>query len=238
MLNTVTVIVNSFGEKEVVFREAMQSILNAMPSQVILSTVVGDECIGWISDSRIDVVISDEPSVYGQLNKAVPLVRMPYTCYASSNDIMCPHKLRDEVAILKEKDMGVCYSSFDKLYPDTGGKTVHISRGYSYSKHLRGSIVSDCAMVKTDILRKYYPFKEEYGNKAFYDFWLRVYEGEGDVFINNRNPTWCYVIHNDSSHIQRSKGSAAWNLNKELTKKVLKDHREAIERIIIKNNAQ
>ena len=238
MFNPVTVIVNSFGEREDVFGAAMQSILDAAPSQVILSTVVSDECTGWVDDSRIEIVLSEEPSVYGQLNKAIPFVRMPYVCYASSNDTMYPHKLKDEVSILEESGMGVCYSSFDKMYPDTMHRTVHISRGYSYSKHLRGSIVSDCAMIKTDILRKYYPFKEEYGNKAFYDFWLRVYEGEGDVFINNRNPTWCYVIHNDSSHIQRRKSSTAWNLNKELTKKVFKDHREAIERIIIKNNAQ
>jgi hypothetical protein len=54
-------------------------------------------------------------------------------------------------------------------------------------------------------LKKYAPFSEKWGNFAYWDLWLRIYQGEGDVFIYNPQPTWNYCLSPNSLHIKRQK---------------------------------
>jgi hypothetical protein len=73
--------------------------------------------------------------------------------------------------------------------------------------------------MHVSILKEYAPFKLKFKNFAFWDFWLRVYEKEGNVFVYNPVPTWYYNIKDDSMHIERQKNA----------EKVLENNRDKIK---------
>lgn len=205
---SVTVIINSFNEKRETFDRTMKSIIKARPGQIILSTVQNDNCIAWVRHST-DIVINEKPGIFSQLNKAIPFVREKYVCYASSNDIMYPHKLILEEDILIKAGKKVCYSAFDvkRIKNLKSRKHPHIYRtrrsffNYDYKRHLQENFISDCSLIESELLKRYTPFREEYNNSAFHDLWLRIYEGEGDVFMYNPKPTWKYIMTQNSQHI-------------------------------------
>jgi hypothetical protein len=74
---------------------------------------------------------------------------------------------------------------------------------YDYGRHLTGNFVSDLSLMETDLLRKYGLLGDKYRNYAYWDMWLRIYEGEGDVFINNAEPTWYYRQDAEGMHTIR-----------------------------------
>jgi len=197
----VTVIMNSYKEKENLFRRAIKSIpCNEIP-QIILSTVTGDPCIGWAKDYEVDIVTVDKPGITVQLNNAYPHIRGDYVCYCSSNDMMFPNKLYLETQLLKESGKKVCNSAFrvnDK-------RTQKLPLVYNYKQHLKGNFVSDCSMVEAKTFLKYMPFDERFYELQYYDLWLRIYEGEGDVFVYNPIPTWNYRVSSNSRSVKRKK---------------------------------
>ena len=195
-----TVIINSYNEKENLFKRALTSVLQAQPTQVIVSTVKGDRCIGWV-EPGVEVVVSDKPGIFSQIEAAAKLVTGKYVCYCSSNDVMLNYKLKTESGILEKTGKKVCYSAF--FVQHQGRQAVRRFRDYDYKSHLKGSYVSDCAMIETEIFKKYLPFR--FGNQGYWDLFLRIYEGEGDVFTYNPHPTWIYDITGDSRHQRRKR---------------------------------
>lgn len=225
-MNKVSVIVNSFNEKEIVFKKTIESILNNknVDLQIVLSTVSGDNCLNYLKDYNLTLVVNSKPGIYQQINNTIEHLTGDYITYFSSNDIMSKYKLQIESEMLRQSGKKVCYSAFNKIEID-GKKNVKSFYDYSFDKHLVGNFVSDCSMVKKDIFTKYSPFNVEYGNHAFHDFWLRIYEGEGDVFVYNPTPTWDYLVTEDSSHFKRSKNPQKKIENELSRQKMLEKHR-------------
>ncbi len=61
-----------------------------------------------------------------------------------------------------------------------------------------------------------------------YDFWLRVYEAEGDVFVYNPEPTFYYRQTDDSKHIKRKKNREEYLSNRRLREELQEYHRKII----------
>ena len=141
---------------------------------------------------------------YRQLNSAIKMIKGKWFAFASSNDIAEQNKFSVEISQLVSTKKKVCYSAFFRCNPNNT-KDLMRFHDYDYNKHLIGNFVSDCATMSVDILKDNTPFKLRFKNFAFWDFWLRVYEKEGNVFIYNPVPTWNYNIKDDSMHIERLK---------------------------------
>ena len=219
----VTVMMNSYNEGEKLFRRAANSVIEAGCSQFIVSTVKGDKCIEWAKDYNALVIENEKPGIFSQVNAMLPHINQPYVCYSSSNDFMLPNKLELETSLLKGGKK-VCYSAYSVINDFKRDDKIREFYDYSYDIHLRGNFVSDCAMVETETLLKYTPFKEEYGNYAYYDMWLRVYEGEGNVFVYNPIPTWVYHVTKNSKHVKRRKNKHEVIQYKKLKNDMIRGH--------------
>jgi hypothetical protein len=63
--------------------------------------------------------------------------------------------------------------------------------------------VSDCALISKRLVDKYLPFKLELNNYAYWNLWLEIYKGEGNVFTYNQEPTWNYIQRQTDMHNER-----------------------------------
>lgn len=220
----VSVIMNSLNEKREYLLEAIASYINQQGVEVdlIISMVEGDSNIDYLKKNahnfprtRITIMnrashpiskgIKSPQGSFLQLNHALPLIKGDWFCFASSNDIAYPRKLISEVELSLLYKREVCYSAFDYI-TETGTKIrTQGFHEYDFKKHLVGNFVSDCALISRRLVDKYLPFKIELNNYAYWDLWLRIFEGEGNVFTYNANPTWGYRQDPNSMHIQRRK---------------------------------
>lgn len=225
----ISVIMNSFNEAEYKFHRAVNSILNQnnVKVQLLLSTVKNDNSIQWSKSYDIEVIINETPGIYEQINATLPHIKGNYVAYSSSNDVMLSDKFSLEKNKLKEANKKVCYSAFYSTDENLEIIKTLKFKDYDYLTHLRCNYVSDCALVEYSLFRKYTPFVLKYGNHAFYDLWLRIYEGEGDVFCYNDIPTWKYVISQSSQHIKREKDELKKKINEENRAFMLSFHKNS-----------
>lgn len=190
---------NSYNENPSWLKSAILSYKTQQDVNVelILSMVKGDSNISLAEKiGGCKVILNDKPGIYSQLNEAVKHMTGDFVCYASSNDTAPPTKLVTEYSLLKKTGRAVCYSAFNVT--DQNGRITGIRqfpKTYDINEHLKGNFISDCALVRSDIFSKYIPFDEQWGNHAYYDLWLRIYAGEGNVFVYNPTPTWNYRKH-------------------------------------------
>ena len=179
-LPKITVVMNSFMEHPVYFRKAVHSYLQqkGVDLELILSMVVGDENITRAAKLNVSkIVVNKRPGIYTQLNNALKFVTGDWFAYASSNDIADERKLADEYEMCVRHNKLVCYSSFHLCGPDMTPLKVREAPPYDYASHLEGNFINDCALVHASLLKKYAPFDTGYNNKAYHDFWLRIFEG-------------------------------------------------------------
>lgn len=228
MKHKVTVLINTVNENPTRLESAIKSYLEQknVDVQILVSTVKDDISIEIAKRLGCDVIINDTKGIYEQLNNAVNYITGDWWCYASGHDLVLPGKLFNEVECCIKNNKKICYSDYIMFYPKTGVEQ-HISFfDYSYQRHIeKGNFVNDCAMINTELSKKYFPFKnEEWGNDSFYDFWLRVFEGEGNVFCYNNSPTWIYIQYDDSKHIVRQKSEEELLQYKQLRKDMLASH--------------
>lgn len=210
MMN-VSVIMNSLNEDKDHFDTAVQSVLNNdIKIHLILSTVEGDKCIKWIKKYKGDIDIvtckRHKKNVQGsfkQLNNALPLIKNDYFSFSSSNDMMAFDKYRTEITMMRRKGHKVCYSAFYITDADLNIRNKQEFLCYNYNSHLQGNFVYDCSTVETKTLKKYLPFSTKYYNMGFWDLWLRMYLGEGNVFVYNPIPVMYYRQSVESMHVKR-----------------------------------
>lgn len=221
-----SVIINTYRNSDNNLEEAIKSYLNqhGVNMQLIISTVKGDSSIKLAEKYNLECCISDKPGIYEQLNKALSLIKNDYFAYASGNDVAYPNKMFDEIDHCVKANKMVCYSGFDYANADLKVYATKIFHDYNYERHLKGNFVNDCATIHKSMLDKYAPFKLEFKNHAYWDFWLRIFEGEGNVFVYNPNPTWIYRVSNKSSHVIRSKDEKKIQENNESRIKMLSTH--------------
>ena len=231
-MKKVSVVINSYNDDPNHLRAAINSYLNQIGVEVelIISTVQGDKAISFAKAKGLKLVISEEPGIYRQLNAGIEKVSGDYFCFASGNDVAMRKKLKFEMDLLEKSGKSVCYSAFNVVDAKLMNHKTRSFHAYSYAKHLEGNFVSDCSLMKTEILNKYKPFNEIFDNMAFYDFWLRVAEGEGEeAFLYNPVPTWLYRVTKDSKHVIRKKDPEAIKANEELRVIMLGTHLRAAE---------
>jgi len=214
----VAVVMNSYNEEPTLLTSAIHSVLNqkGVRIQLILSTVKGDPSIETAKQyGCIDIVTSRKPGIYAQLNAGIEAVKDEgsWFFYASSNDVMQPTKSIDEINLCISHNKKVCYSSYRRM--DAKGKLGKQMKfhAYSYQKHLEGNFVNDCAMMSRGILELCKPFRAQFENSTFWDFWLRVYEEEGNVFVYNPKVAWLYRQLPTSAHLKRKRDPVAKRKN-------------------------
>lgn len=228
MKQRVTVLINTINEKSERLEKAIESYLNqdGVEVEILISTIVDDVSIEIGNRMGCKVIINGRKGIYEQLNNAVKFIDTEWWCYASGHDLAYPNKLISEVECCIKNNKKVCYSNYELSYPE-GGDTAVTFFDYDHTKHLQGNFVNDCAMINTEMSRKYFPFNhEQWGNDSFYDFWLRVYEGEGNIFCWNNIVTWKYIQFDDSKHIIRRKNEEELAKYHELRKRMLDSHKQ------------
>lgn len=225
-MNKISVIMNSYQNNADHLKQAIQSYLDqeGVEVEIIVSTVENDSAIEIAKSMGCVVVISKKPDIYAQINRALKKVTGKYVCYASGNDVAIPGKLKIESDLLIKSNKLVCYSAFIQTDENLEFRKTRSFYSYDYKKHLQGNYVSDCSMFSAELIEKYGPFQLKHKNHAFYDFWLRIAEGEGNVFVYNPVPTWLYRVSNDSRHIQRKKDPARIEENNNNRLKMLSFH--------------
>ena len=223
----VSVVINTYNNRPDQLLAAVKSYMTqpGVAVQVIVSTLLGDSSLSALNGIGVTFCLSKKPGIYSQLNKALSYVIGDWFCYASGNDVAVPGKLLDEVRCCETAKAHVCYSAFFSADAHLANKKVASFYPYSYEKHKKGNFVSDCAMMNREILNTYKPFVEKYGNAAYWDFWLRVAEGEGEAaFVYNPKPTWIY--RTGGRHILRKKDKDKVRHNNEVKQLMLLDHRK------------
>lgn len=200
-----SVIINTYKENPEDLIAAIKSyqMQRNVDVEIIISTVVGDSSINIARSLGIEkVCISKNPGIFPQLNNALKMIGTDWYCYASGNDKALPNKCFTEINLCINSDKKICYSAYCKTDENFKITAVRKYHDYDFGKHLTGNFVSDCSMIHRSVIAKYSPFLVELGNEAYYDFWLRVYEGEGNIFLYNPTPTWLYRISEKSQHIR------------------------------------
>lgn len=210
-----TVIMNTFNEDKDLLSKAIESYLNqeGVDIQLIVSTVEGDWSVEYIKETypSVDVVtLSKEKhptksplGAYLQLNNALPYIKNDWMCYASSNDTAKPFKIKMEIELCLLHGKEVCYSAFDLVNPEGKYITTKYFHSYAPARHMVGNFVNDCSIISKRLVMKYLPYDLGMKNYAHWDSWLRMYKGEGNVFVYNPTPTWNYRQLDNSMHIVR-----------------------------------
>jgi len=223
-LPKVSVIMTSYNEVPAYLHTAIESYLTqqGVSMQLILSLVEGDKNIPAILKNfkdKLELVVvpkSEHPGrsplgSFFQLNYALNKISGEWFSFASSNDYAYPTKFIQEIYYCMISKKKVCYSAFDYLFHKNKllqKKTItqtQLFHEYDFEKHKTINFVSDCALLSMELGKKYFPFDLSFINYGFWDLWLRIYEGEGNVFCYNSTPTWLYRQLKTSMHIEREK---------------------------------
>jgi len=216
----ITVLVATMNERPEWLKKSLDSHLaNHIDKQIIVSTFLQDKNISLLRQyenrNQIEINYCDHVKhskfgyspcgVYFQINSALHLIRGKWFYYFSSNDYVSETKMKDELNMLNETSAKVCYSAFNVFgEQDYKQKQRTFRSEYSYPAHIRGNYVSDASLVNVEMLRKYLPYRSDlYGNLAHWDLWLRIFEGEGNVFCYNSKPAFYYRQNFDSMHNKR-----------------------------------
>lgn len=205
---------NTYKDRPDHLKKAIEGYQNQkIPCELIVSTMRGDPAIDTAKKMNVEkIVLNEKPGICGQINKVLEYAEKNWFCVASGNDFAMPNKLIDEHSLLFKNKKKVCYSAFytgNKNLKITGTNRFH---KYDYNKHKIGNFIIDNAMVRMDLLKKY-PLREEVGNYLFWDFWLRIYEGEGNVFLYNDVPNFIYRLDGLGRHFRKKKDKNLWNLD-------------------------
>jgi len=216
-MKSISVIMNCIDENPQYFKEAVESILNQKDVSVhlILSTVEGDISIEWIKEYKGDIFVSafplkDHPGrspegSFAQLNYALQYVKHDWLCFCSSNDTIFDSKFADEIHCAESENKLMCYSNLHITDKDLNVTSTTAYGSFTRARHLQNNFMPDQSTINFKKLKKYLPFSVEWYNCGFWDFWMRVYEGEGDVFAYNPKPERYYRQLSNSMHIERNK---------------------------------
>jgi len=212
----VSIIMNSYQEKKDYLKQAIKSCYanEDVKIDLIISTVKDDPAIDIAKKLGVKkIVINDKPGIFQQTNAALKYVEGEWFCLSSGNDYVMPRKLITEMTCALKTKKKICYSAF--YVTDENLNITGISQWYKYDykKHLIGNFIYDGALMHRSIFDKYMPYQIRWNNHACWDFWLRVYEGEGNVFAYNPIPIFKYRQMKDSQHIRRKKDEKWYKKN-------------------------
>jgi len=232
-MDEISIVITTYNEDQDTLEATIDSVLSQIGVSVSLfvSSVVDDRNFRFLSEYPNIVPIfstKEEHPGYGpqgsfyQLNKAIKEINPPeYFCFFSGNDIMLPNYASMCIDALKDNGKEVAYTKFVSM---KNNRTVRQACLYPYSReaHQLGNVIPDTAII-TKKMMSLLPFRSsQFGNLAFWDFWLRIYETYGDVFHHIPVIGWKYFLKNTSMHLNRE---VAWQKQRAIDqKKMLKFH--------------
>ena len=223
-----TIIINSYSPTETDLINSINSCLKQenVIIKIIIVTIEDDITIKIVNDNyssnnNITVIVvkkKDNPGkgpkgIYYQLNQAFLDIKTRFVSYFSSNDIMYPTKIMNELNCLLNNDAIFCFSKYVSIFPDTNEKQPYNYKNImNYENLLKGNYVNDCATIDISKLDKKIEFNyEKYGNTCYWHLWLSLLQkyGEKCMYYNN-NIEWEYICDKTKSQaIDRKK-----NINK------------------------
>ena len=227
---------NCIDENPEYFRQAVESILGqrGVSVHLILSTVEGDPSIKWIEGYSGDIYVSAFPKKdhpgrspegsFAQLNYALQFVKHKWLCFCSSNDVIFDSKFSDEIECCESQDKLVCYSDISITNRDLNVINITKLGSFSRERHLQINFIPDQSTINYTKLKKYLPFSVQWYNCGFWDLWLRVYEGEGDVFAYNPKSERYYRKLHNSMHIERNRDPKKVAIYAQQKSEMLKTH--------------
>ena len=194
--------------------------------QVLVSTVENDPSILTAKMMGVECIVNLQAGIYEQLNNAMHYIKHDWWSYASGNDYPEPNKTIDEINCCINNNALICYSNFIKHRVDEQQVEFPKFPDYNYSQHLVGNFVNDCSIMHISLVEKYAPFRFHlWHNDSFWDFWLRVAEGEGEkAFCHNNERSWTYNIYTTSKHIVRQSNPSELQEYAEVRKRMIESH--------------
>lgn len=225
-MHKVTIVVCSYKGNQSHLQQAVESYLdqNGCEIDLVVSTVIGDECIDTLANFDVEFVTQEYPNIYQQLNKATSAIKNDWWCYMSGNDVALPTKAKTEIDMCLKAEKKICYSAYNVVDSECNFiRLAQFPELYSFERHLAGNFVADTAMLHRSVSDCYLPFSEEFDNLGYWDFWLRIGSKHPEWFIYNSKPTWNYRVNDESRHIRRSK-DADWQ------RVELEDRQQMLER--------
>lgn len=222
----ISVIMNTYNANQQWLLDAVRSYTyqTNVNIQLIISTVAGDPSIKTLKNYNVDFVISDEPGIYTQLNKALKAIKGDWYAYASSDDVARRTKLIEEYTAAIKHNAKVVYSGYNLVNSNLGGRQLKTFQDFNIADLLRSCFISDCALIHRSIINKYGPFDLACGNLAYYDLWFRIYEGEGNIFYSLKKATWNYRQHGSQNKRKWQKDSEKRKIQMALTRMVKAKH--------------
>lgn len=187
---------------------------NAKLSQVILVKVAKERHPGR----------SPQGSFY-QINEGLKHVTKSWIRWFSGDDILYPRSTFKQVTALQETGNLVSFGGYTIDYeerPDLGLESVKFFP-YSRKIHQSTNFVGDVSLWSAELL-EFTPFDwEKWGNYAFWDFWLRIYQAKGNVFHYTDEVLWRYIKRASSTHIKRRR---SWDKTRDYSKQRKKLQRQ------------
>lgn len=231
----VCAIISTFKDDWKELKQSLASVV-AQSGQVIVSMVDSDPNVDLVQEQfkGVDTVVVDGWSHPGhspqgsfiQINRALPYIdeAAKYVRWFSGDDYLHPNANQRQVEQLQKTGKKVCYG--DYLRQLDGVEVRQSFYEYSREQHQITSFVNDVALWDVSLL-KYCPFNwKDWGNYAFWDFWLRVYKVEGDVFTYLPEVIWTYRIRQKSTHQKRLNNKDAKAIYDKQRKEFLEYHAE------------
>ncbi len=212
-----SVIVSSHLENPEFFLQSITSILNQTDVEIefIVSMVEGDENISLVPPGVTIHTIPKSKHVghspegsFQQINVAIPLVTKKYFRWFSGDDILFPQTTKLQIEKLESSGKLVCHSGVE--YFKNGKTKRRDAIPYNREIHQTRNMVPDTSIMNSKLLSLAPLNYKKFGNYAFWDFWLRVYEKYGKVFTRVRDIGWMYRIHEDSTHVKRKRDPKAF----------------------------
>ena len=230
----VTVIVPTYKHQDYL-RCSILSILNStIPVEVIIVPVASDQPtmdeLGHLrgvfdSHGTVRVVISDKADPFHQMQIGLDNVQTEFFTVIGSDDFMLPNAVRRmlEIAVWSNSVnpvVGLSYAVTDSNLNITSIETL---KPFSLSRMMKGSIIPDTALVKTQNARLVGGFLNagpNFGYLNHYAFYNRLIKLQGTQVILSQDIGCLYRQLPNSRHVQRYS-----------TKEAIKIHRAKMREI-------
>ena len=217
----ITVIVNSYNPEEKDLVNSINSILNQIKIKVkiFVVTIENDVTINYINNinnNNIKLIICDKnkhpgkgpKGIYYQLNEGLKHVTTKYYSYFSSNDIMKPTKLYNEIEKIKKDNSIFCFSKYNNVFPNKTISFEYDINRMNFDNLIKTNFINDCATIDLEKLSNKLQFNyEKFENVCYWELWLSLLQKYGNECMSyNDNIEWDYIrIESKSQAMKRNK---------------------------------
>ncbi len=222
----VTVIVPTYKHQDYL-RCSILSILNStIPVEVIIVPVASDkptleelDRLKGSFDGRVSIIVSDKADPFYQMQIALDNMETEFFTIIGSDDFMLPNAVRRmlEIAVWSNAVNPVVGLSYALTDSNLNITSIHTISPFSLSRMMRGSIIPDTALVKTQNARFVGGFlnsERDFGYLNHYAFYNRLIKLQGTQVILSPDIGCLYRQLPGSRHCQRYHNAEAIRIHK------------------------